>query len=108
MAQTLEQCSEVFITFSNVESFFSWQIICDLLELDIIQLEELHYTKLLVRILPYIQSEECVDLLLNSNFAHWNQMDAEGQVPLEMAVSLDLEDIVMKMIKSPKVSFTGN
>ena len=70
--------------------------------------EELHYTKLLVRILPYIQSEECVDLLLNSDFVHWNQMDAEGQVPLEMAVSLDLEDIAMKMIKSPKVSFTGN
>ena len=40
MAQTLEQCTEVFRTFSNVESFFSWQIICDLLELDIIQLEE--------------------------------------------------------------------
>ena len=80
MAQTLEQCVDVFRTFSNVENFFSWQITCDLLELDIIQLEEnswvvlgpgaraglrrvftslvtreeeLHYTKLLVRILPY-------------------------------------------------------
>ena len=80
MAQTLEQCVDLFRTFSNIENFFSWQITCDLLELDIIQMEEnswvvlgpgaraglrrvftsvvtreeeLHYTKLLVRILPY-------------------------------------------------------
>ena len=32
MAQTLEQCVDLFRTFSNIENFFSWQIICDLLE----------------------------------------------------------------------------
>ena len=40
MAQTLEQCVDLFRTFSNIENFFSWQITCDLLELDVIQLEE--------------------------------------------------------------------
>ena len=80
MAQTLEECVDVFESFNNIKSFFSWQIVCDLLEFNIIKMsenswvvlgpgaraglkrifgdvstreEELHFTKLLVTILPY-------------------------------------------------------
>ena len=39
-ALTLEECVDVFRAYNNIESFFSWQIICDLMELNIVKMEE--------------------------------------------------------------------
>ena len=79
-AATLEECVDVFRAFNNIDIFFAWQIVCDLLELNILEMEEnswvvlgpgakaglgrifsdatgseaeLHYTKWLTRVLPY-------------------------------------------------------
>ena len=79
-AGTLEECVNVFRAFNNIDIFFAWQIVCDLLELNILKMEEnswvvlgpgakaglgrifsdvtsseeeLHYTKWLTRVLPY-------------------------------------------------------
>ena len=79
-AATLEECVDVFRAFDNIGAFFAWQIVCDLLELNILQQDEdswvvlgpgaraglsrifsnvtssqdeLHYTKWLTKVLPY-------------------------------------------------------
>lgn len=39
-SQTLEECVAVFSKFRNISDFFGWQICCDLIELDIIQMDE--------------------------------------------------------------------
>ena len=81
-AATLEECVDVFRAFHNIKDFFAWQIVCDLLELNILKMDEnswvvlgpnarvglsrmfsgvtssdseveLHYTKWLTRVLPY-------------------------------------------------------
>lgn len=79
-AATLEECVDVFRAFNNIDVFFAWQIVCDLLELNVLKQDEnswvvlgpgaraglarifsgvtssaaeLHYTKWLSRVLPY-------------------------------------------------------
>ena len=79
-AETLEECVDVFRAFNNIDVFFAWQIVCDLLELNILKQDEnswvvlgpgakaglgrifsnvtsseneVHYTKWLTRVLPY-------------------------------------------------------
>ena len=79
-AATLEECVNVFRAFNNIDVFFAWQIICDLLEFNILKMDEnswvvlgpgaraglsrifsnvtsseaeLHYTRWLTRVLPY-------------------------------------------------------
>ena len=39
-AGTLEECVDVFRAFDNIDIFFAWQIVCDLLELNILKMEE--------------------------------------------------------------------
>ena len=39
-AATLEDCVNVFRAFNNIDVFFAWQIICDLLEFNILKMDE--------------------------------------------------------------------
>ena len=39
-AATLEECVNVFRAFNNIDVFFAWQIICDLLEFNILKMHE--------------------------------------------------------------------